>query len=617
MTHRPMTTSVRTPRRRTVAALAIATTLVLGVIAAPASAAEPSAECTGTPVQITPDCIDSLYAAPIIDAQTDETSPAPHHRVSGHFDGTDVQFTIYLPPADAFEGRFFQYTYPVVFAPATSTALADDRAIGFALASGGFAVQAGNAGVALGYRHTAAAAKFAEQFAADYYGWDQEIFGYLYGPSGGSYQTVGAAENTAAIWDGFVPMVLGTPMSNPYDFTIRAAAELILGDKAEQISDAVLPGGNADPFATLDAGEAAMLDELLAFGVPLRAWELPDYLLGRSDQFPDGLSGFLPPAGADAYVTAFWNSAGYLGTEDSPLGDAVREALAALGDTPANRADIASRFIYRHQLPASDSGYVGFDQFRDANGAPLFPQVAPLWGPIFTGGVGGNTAWDGSIDGKMIVVDNLYDSDALPYHADWYAQRVEASLGSAFDDSFRLYYTDHADHQDAPVAGERARHLVNWYGTVEQALRDLAAWVEDGVAAPASTQYEVQDGQVVVPDDADKRLGLQPTVDLTARGGETVTVKVGQQVVLHADVEAPPGTGVIVATAWDFEGDGTYVEETLKHPKSDLRVQARHRFETPGVYYVALRVTSQRDGVNGPFTQVQNLDRVRVIVTAR
>ncbi|HWH97733.1 MAG TPA: PKD domain-containing protein [Pseudolysinimonas sp.] len=562
-------------------------------------------------MQITPDCVDPLYAAPIIDAESDESSPAPHHRVSGHFEGTNIQFTIYLPPADAFEGRFFQYTYPVVFAPATSTALADDRAIGFALASGGYAVQAGNASVALGYRHTAAAAKFAEQFAAEYYGWDQEIFGYLFGPSGGSFQTVGAAENTSEVWDGFMPLVLGTPMSNPYDFTVRAAAALILSDKADQISDAVLPGGSGDPFAGLDAGEAAMLEELLAFGTPLQGWENPQYLLG----LPGGLSGFLPPVGANAYVDAFWNAEGYLGTEDSPLGDAVRAALATLGDTPENRADIASRFSYRHQLPAPDSGYVGFDQFRDESGDPLYPQIAPVWGPIFTGGVGGNTAWDGSIDGKMMVLDNLYDVDALPYHADWYSQRVEASLGSEFPDRFRVYYTDHADHLDAPVESERARYLINWYGAVEQALRDLAAWVEDGVAPPASTQYEVQDGQVVVPDDADERLGLQPTVDLTVRGGDMVAVKAGQQVVFQADVEAPPGTGVIVATAWDFEGDGTYSEQAVPHPRTELHTQARHRFETPGVYFVALRVTSQRDGVESLFAQVQNLDRVRVVVT--
>lgn len=615
MTPRPITTYVPARRRLTAAAVALAASLALSATVAPASAVEPAADCTGTPLQITPDCVDPLYTAPIIDAESDETSPAPHHRVSGHFDGTDIQFTIYLPPAEAFEGRFFQFTYPVVFPPSTSTAIADDRAIGFALASGGFAVQAGNTSVALGYRHPAAAAKFAEQFAAEYYGWEQEIFGYLYGPSGGSFQTVGAAENTSGVWDGFAPLVLGTPMSNPYNFTVRAAAELILGAKADQISDAVLPGGSGDPYANLDAGEAAMLDELLAFGVPLTAWEFPEYLLGWSEQFPDGLSGFLPPFGADAYVTAFWNNAGYLGTEDSPLGDAVREALATLGDTPVNRADIASRFIYRHQLPASNAGYVGFDQFRDEIGAPLFPQVAPVWGPIFTGGVSGNTAWDGSIEGKMMVIDNLYDSDALPYHADWYAQRVEAGLGAQFADSFRIYYNDHADHQDAPVAGDRARHLVNWYGSVEQALRDLAAWVEDGVAAPASTQYEVLDGQVVVPVDADTRLGLQPTIELTVRDGETVTVKAGQQVVFQAHVETPPGTGVIVATAWDFEGDGTYAEETVKHPSGDLDTQAKYRFETPGVYFVALRVTSHRDGVASLFAQVQNLDRVRVVVT--
>ena len=62
------------------------------------------------------------------------------------------------------DGRFFQYTYQTVFTPGQNLAQATDRAIGFALASGGYAVQAGNGFLSLGYRHTAAAAKFAETF---------------------------------------------------------------------------------------------------------------------------------------------------------------------------------------------------------------------------------------------------------------------------------------------------------------------------------------------------------------------------------------------------------------------------------------------------------------------
>ena len=242
--------------------------LAIGAVALPAgtaSAAPP--ECAaaqpGGPVQVTPDCVDPLYANPVIDSEQDLTTPVVHHQVSGHFEGTDIRFNIYLPPADQWQGRFFQYTYPTAFTPEEDTSVADDRAIGFSLASGGYAVQAGNAGNSVGYRHAAAAAKFAETVAADYYhSGNRKIYGYLYGPSGGSFQTTGAAENTSGVWEGFVPTVQGVPMSGPYSFFIRAMARLVLEDKAEQIADAVRPGGSGNPYAGLDQAERTMLTEL-------------------------------------------------------------------------------------------------------------------------------------------------------------------------------------------------------------------------------------------------------------------------------------------------------------------------------------------------------------------
>ena len=238
-----------------------------------------------------------------------------------------------------------------------------------------------------------------------------------------------------------------------------------------------------------------------------------------------------------------------------------------------------------------------------------------MWGPLITGAVSGGTPHDGAIDGKMILVDNRVDSDALPYHADWYADRVEASLGAAaFGDRFRIYLNDNADHQEAPVSGVRATYLVTFWGMVEQALRDLSAWVEDGVQPPDSTRYDVVDAQLAVPDNANARRGVQPTVDLTVRGSDTVTITAGETVRFHAKVQVPARAGEVVATAWDFDGDGTYVENGLARPQQTLSVQESHRFDQPGVYYVALRVTAQRDGVDTPYAKVQNLDRVRVVV---
>lgn len=224
------TSQIDRPRRGRVLAgalVALGLSLAAATYSRQVAAAEAASECSpsgpGGSVFVTSDCMDSLYAEPVIDAETDETTPSAHRRIAGHFEGTGITFNIYLPPADAWQGRFFQYTYPL------TDARADERALAFAFASGGYAVQAGNSTVSLGYRHAAAAAKFARIVAAQYYGSpDRRIYGYLYGPSGGSFQTVGAAENTSGVWDGFVPIVQGVPMSAPYTFFIRAQARLVL-----------------------------------------------------------------------------------------------------------------------------------------------------------------------------------------------------------------------------------------------------------------------------------------------------------------------------------------------------------------------------------------------------
>jgi hypothetical protein len=609
----PMKRSV--PRRFGPVALAVTAALALTLISAPPASAEAVAcaqPAPNAPMQVTADCIDPQFTRPVIDSETDETSPVPHHRVSGHFEGTGISFNIYLhAQADKskWDGRFFQYTYPTAFGgPST--------ALGFALASGGYAVAAGNSSVALGYRYDAAAAKFAKTVAAKYYGSDRKIFGYLYGPSGGSFQTIGAAENTDGVWQGFVPMVQGVPTPSSYNFEGRSAAELILSAKAAQIRDAILPGGSGNPYATLDAAERAMLKEMLGLGIPLKAWEDPDYLLGRDPVFYGaGLDSDAPLAYDPTYVDDFWNTPGYLGTENSPLGQRVREKLAEMGDTIGHRWNIAKRFAYRYQLPAADQGWIALDQFRKPDGTPIYPQ-RPVGEPAFFGAVSGNAAFDGSVNGKVIVVSNLYDSDALPIHTDWYRHRIEASLGSAASNTYRVYFTDHAYHQDAAPAGARAATLIDWYGQVEQALRDIARWAEDGIPAPASTQYTIKNSQIYVSPFALIRQGIQPTVDIVSLGDGVIKAKVGKPVLIAATARAPLGGGQITKAEWDFEGDGEYVAGDVLTPRKIAVPTATHRFTQPGTYFVSLRVTAERDGdVNAQYARLQNIARVRVVVT--
>ncbi|WP_426738218.1 hypothetical protein [Plantibacter sp. 2H11-2] len=594
--------------------------LVLGpaLVAPAASAAAVDCATVDRAVQVTADCIDPLYANPVVDSVTDETTPIPNHHVSGHFEGTNIQFNIHLHSLEnkvQWQGRFFQSVYPIAFTADENTARVSDRNLGFALSSGGYAVAAGNGQVSVGYRHAAAAAKFARQVAAEYYGSDSPIFGYLFGGSGGSLQTVGAAENTQAVWQGFVPTIQAVQQPTSYNFLGRAAASLILSDQALSIRAALVPGGSGDPYATLDEAQRAMFAEVTALGIPLKGWEYPDYLLGNTSA--SGISTEAPLSADPTYVDDFWNTAGYLGTEQSPLGERVREKLAQRGDTLSNRWDIANKFYYRYQLPAEDDGWVGLDQFRAEDGTPLYPQRSVA--ATISTAASGNAKFDGSISGKLIAVSDLYDTDALPWHTDWYRKQVEASLGSiGAEENYRVYFQDHADHQGPPVPGdERSKHLVDPFGGVEQALRDVAAWAEDGVTPPDSTQYSVENAQIVVADNASERHGVQPTVELTANGDQLAAASVGQPVAFKARVTAPAGTGSIVSAEWDFDGDGVFTDAPLDEIASETTIEAAPVFDTPGTFLVALRVTSVRDGdPTAQFARIQNLDRVQVVVTA-
>jgi hypothetical protein len=93
-------------------------------------------------------------------------------------------------------------------------------------------------------------------------------------------------------------------------------------------------------------------------------------------------------------------------------------------------------------------------------------------------------------------------------------------------------------------------------------------------------------------------------------------VAVGQPVSFSLAAQVPPGTGKIVGVEWDFVGTGTFpVRTDLRHSAPFVRLDATYTFAEPGTYFPVVRVTSQRDGdPNTPYTLIQNLGRVRVVV---
>jgi hypothetical protein len=650
-----------------------------------------------------------MYTTPFIDIDEWREMPVRHRYVHGGFNDTELLYSFYFPPAEAYGGRFFQ-PLQAVSGDENTAPMSMNQAFGmdFAIASGGYLVESNQGSRDMfggSAEANAAAAQRSRALAAEMYG-AHRPFGYVYGGSGGAFKTLGCVETFADVWDGSVPFVHGTPVSIPNFFTVQAHAIRVLAPKFPQIVDALEPGGSGDMYAGLSEEEADALREVSRFGFPPRAWfNARRIALGYTGVFTTLVDRIVD--GDPTYFDDFWTKPGYLGADppDSlkrariqhatrigalimpdearalglPLsmpaaqtnsgvsfpaalrlesmpegnvqgaavlvrsggasghqfyisgvrGEAIMigfgqghfHAMAALrpGDEVVvdNAIYLATQTYHRHQIPAPE--YPAWDQYKDAAGEPLYPQRPLLPGQEVQSG---GATMSGRFNGKMIVVQALMDEAAYPWSADWYRRRVKAALGPASEDRYRLWFVENAMHVAQAVSPRDARPVastrtVSYQGVLQQALRDLAAWVERGVAPPESTDYRVDDGQVVLPASAAVRKGVQPVVALTANGAPRAEVRVGEAVEFEAAVEAPVGAGVIASVEWDFEGDGGFpVRSELGAPSSRVVARQSYAFQSAGTYFPAVRVAARRPDDTSLYAQPKNLGRVRVVVAA-
>ncbi|KAI2844657.1 hypothetical protein CBS11852_2196 [Aspergillus niger] len=637
------------------------------------------------PMQITPDCVDPIYNSPIFTNTSEETSPVTHRKVSGYFNGTETEFNIYMP-YDGWKGRFFQMVYP------GQMAVASPGEIEFTIEAGGYTVHVGGTG---GYRADAAVAKISRKLAHKFYNQpSRKIYGYIYGGSGGSFETVGGVENTISVWDGSVPLIQGIPISDPTGASITAFGGLVMGNKSRDIQDAVRPGSILDPKDILNPVQHAVWEEVTALGMPPGAWEDFDgsgrnrsqvYELLRAAAV--GLKTTDP-----TYVDDWWSKPGYLGTEESELGDLFRSSLIEFNATVLqvdrdadnvpvgmtlnasplaaprrnwyyftiqsecggvkdgeftghmdpdsgkvsiysdqnstvlsclekgvnvrvdNRWYLALHTFHRHEVPSS-GGYYAFDYLRDEDGKPRYPQRSVLAAFTFAESASGGGTNTGNFSGKMIVMDTLLDNKAFPWQADWYRQKAKSALGDRFNDNYRLYYSDHADHEMGPVEEAVKYRLIDFTGLFEQHLRDLAAWVEDGIEPPAQTRYKIENSQVKVPTSASQRGGIQPVAHLKVQNGTRAEIRAGSSVTLQANIEVPHDAGKIVSVEWDLYGNASFAKVDFGPPNRLVNVNVTHTYETPGVYIPSVRVASHRSGEKGSSNFLAyNMGRARVVV---
>ncbi len=291
-------------------------------------------------------------------------------------------------------------------------------------------------------------------------------------------------------------------------------------------------------------------------------------------------------------------------------------SLARIGDTVHldNSDYIAIQTYHRHQVPSAD--YHAWDQFRDEQGEPLYPQQNMLLGPIFCG-AGPGCEQNGYVQGKIMIVAALMDEQAYPWQADWYRRKIASVHDGNDRDYCRLWYFDNVLHDDQKDAVDEL-HVTTYLSGLWQALLDLAAWVEKDKDPLPSSNYQVDVGHVEVGKVAKERGGIQPVVQLLANDEKCAHVKAGEKVTFTAAAEVPENAGALTGVEWSFEGETDFPhkgEFALTHGGTQGTAGAEHSFSEPGTYFAVVRVRSQREGNKADvFTQVRNIDRVRVIV---
>lgn len=121
---------------------------------------------------------------------------------------------------------------------------------------------------------------------------------------------------------------------------------------------------------------------------------------------------------------------------------------------------------------------------------------------------------------------------------------------------------------------------------------------------------------------------MQAGVRLTVNGEKCAHVRAGEEFTLKAEMTMPENAGEITSARFDLNDNWTYsvpaqglfpIEGEVKRTEKDgvhgAVSEINCKYEEPGVHFASVRITSQRDGdADDIFTQVCNLDRVRIIV---
>lgn len=281
------------------------------------------------------------------------------------------------------------------------------------------------------------------------------------------------------------------------------------------------------------------------------------------------------------------------------------DAVVVGGKIRVNNRFLLSAYYYpRHTIVP---GYANYDQYRNADGTPKYPQRPFSNASVVTVRQLAGVLESGNITTKTMIFQNLSDRLAFPAWVSGYLSVIEKALGPGkAQDMVRLYYQEQGGHSSGGIVA----------GIFNQSLIDMMAWAERGIKPKPSSRFDIQLGQVVLHEKAAQRKGLQPVMHLTANGGERAEVGVDEPVQLRATIQMPPSTGKVTRYSWEVNGEEDGPDTILAKPNQRVRVNRTMTFTTPGDYIVRLNVAGQQDGLADPANQTtkRNYMEVRIVV---
>ena len=319
---------------------------------------------------------DEFFGAPYIDEDAHWDAPLPHRMVHGGFEGTSTRFRFHFPD-QGYQGRMFnplsganggtEDFFHTPFGDSIGGAASCFRLGGYMVQSNQGHIgdvldpKAGEDPTLYGWRASAEAARFSKYVAAQVYGAPPH-HSYVFGGSGGARRSPLCLAYAPGVWDAAMPFMgdamdgdhgdFSRPRNGGGRFATMFNLQRLLGQKLDEVIDAMRPGGGGDPFATLDSHQREILAELYRLGYPRR----DEFMIG----VPQGQIWLWASTAErfqqeDPYFKAFWTEPGHLGFDQPEL--FAKDRLDVT--TPVTRVLTAGEFL----AETADAG-AGFADMR-------------------------------------------------------------------------------------------------------------------------------------------------------------------------------------------------------------------------------------------------------------